>query len=76
MAWGVFFHDEKGDGNRRCDLSGAAVGAPQLTDLGGEFLAALATAGSEDRTTGARAHTSTETVGFRAAAVVGLESTL
>ena len=76
MAWSVFFHDEKGDGNHRCDLSGAAVGAPQLTDLGGEFLAALTTAGGKDRTTGASAHASTETVGLRAAAVVGLESTL
>jgi hypothetical protein len=47
-----------------------------VTLLGGEFGATLATACSKDGATSTRAHTQPETVYFRTTAVVGLKSAL
>jgi hypothetical protein len=57
-------------------LNDSIVAGKHRDELYGDFAAALAATGGEDRTSGAGAHTQTEAVHLGAAAVVGLVSTL
>ena len=57
-------------------LDDAVVAWKHRQGLHGDFAAALAATGGEDRSAGTRAHAQTKTVNLRTAAVVGLVSTL
>jgi len=57
-------------------LDDAVVAWKQRQGLNGDFAAALAATGGEDRSAGTRAHAQTKTVNLRTAAVVGLVGTL